>query len=650
MTTLNITSFLGSFPQKAPILLPANAAQRAVDCDYTSGALRGRNIDAGTADVLDPSAQGFYELPTQDWMTFSDPEASATRSLFGSIQETVYSSRLTETSLVNDILTDAGADFFAAGIAPGMFVRNVTTDETRTIAACTATTLTTSVAFSTAPMLDDIYQILYIAGTDQRVYYTSTESGVRSRAYVTTIDKITAAEPAFFLGVPRPSTALTVTPVWNSTPTDDDEDIDNVTNTTNYVYTYESKWGEESRPSRASADISFYVATDTDGASTNWTKEITLSGFIDPPTAVGYANIDKINIYRAVSGTLSTEYQFLASLSIASAVSSGYTDTDLHTDGNYYPAQDTDLGMVNASVDHYELPIGAKGLCRFTDVVLATFKENEIFFSKPNVPHAWPKEYVLTLPDTIIALCATDSTLVAFTEYAPVVISGEDPARLSVAPVGQDRICTSPYGIVPKDDKVIFPTSAGLLKAARGDVTNLTQDIFSRSQWAAMATDLRVTAHEDYIYFSSLSAESGYRLDLQHLDAGVTELTWPGPLRAFHKNKVLCFVGGAVCVYEIEHDCAYTQPYEWTSKVFTCPQDTHYTCAQIIASQPMQFSYKIDNETVYFQQGTAPSYLAQDSTPFWLPHSPADSTLEFTVQGSGVLQAVYIASSPQELI
>lgn len=356
------------------------------------------------------------------------------------------------------------------------------------------------------------------------------------------------------LGIPAPATAPTVavgaTLGAGTTPV-----------ATVYVYTFVSQWGEESAPSPASAIVSF---DHSDG-------DCDLSA-LETSYAAEYNPIDKVRIYRSLSGTNQAAYQLVAELDPPAAT---YTDN----------TPDTGLGEIIESTEYDLPPADMFGLLDFGNGILVGFTEDEILFCEPYQPHAWPNEYRLSVQQTIVGGGVFGNTLVVCTEDQPVLIVGNHPSTMTMTVHPDHQACLSAQGIVQMRGAVIWPSPNGLYQIGYGGSKLLTEPLYDRETWQQRnPSQLRAT-HWDtrYIGFTDdaglvvetangIVAASDFNIDVDaiYADPQNDELYISQSMSGV--NEILGFNIGGVRI-----------PYKWRSKKVSIGSLATLTAGKILA-------------------------------------------------------------------
>lgn len=138
--------------------------------------------------------------------------------------------------------------------------------------------------------------------------------------------------------------------------------------------------------------------------------------------------------------------------------------------------------------DYDPPPAGLKGITAAQNNILVGFVGNELYFSEPGVPHAWPNKYKFTLESEIVAVAAVAGYILVMTESYPYQFSGSNPAIMDFARIDTLYPCLSKRGVVNMGYGVIYPTHGGLAvysPLGGGDLlTKLIHD------WNTWETDL----------------------------------------------------------------------------------------------------------------------------------------------------------------
>lgn len=295
-----------------------------------------------------------------------------------------------------------------------------------------------------APMADDSYQRYYWAADGDNPRYD-------------TLANIMAATPVYdgaagyLLGIPTPATAPGVV-VTGGVAT---------VVSRSYVYTWVSAYGEEGPPSPPTL-----VTDNPDGS---WDITLTAPTVSDTTSR----NLTLVRIYRTVTSSAGVAtYFFVAEQDIADLT---YSDT----------RSDTDVSGENqlASTDWIGPPDDLEGWVAMPGGFFAGWVDNQIWFSEPYRPHAWPAAYQLAVESPIVGLGVIGQTLIVCTEGHPSVATGIHPRNMALAKLGSNEPCMARGSIVAAPEGVYYASPNGLMLAAQGQVRNVTKEIMGKREW-----------------------------------------------------------------------------------------------------------------------------------------------------------------------
>lgn len=298
--------------------------------------------------------------------------------------------------------------------------------------------------FLKGPLVNDAYD---------RWYWT--EEGQPPR--YNTLTRIKNGDPAYRLGVPRPVNPPSVSPSGGT---------DSLQLTRCYTYTFVSEFGEEGPPADPTC-----AEGNEDGT---WTI-----GSMDTAPAAPFdteGSITRKRIYRTVTGSggfNAGSFFFVDEINIADV---SYVDTIL-----------TDEIALNKQLesDNWDPPpADLVGIVRHPNGFFVGFSgSNNLYFSVPYRPHAWPAEFVLSTEGGIQALGVYGVTVVVTTNAHPYAVSGITPSAMAMAKNNVSKPCLSRYGVVSSEAGVIYPSPDGLSMVGSGGLSLLTEAIVTREQW-----------------------------------------------------------------------------------------------------------------------------------------------------------------------
>jgi hypothetical protein len=232
-------------------------------------------------------------------------------------------------------------------------------------------------------------------------------------------------------------------------------------------------------------------------------------------------------------------------------------------------------------------PRSLKGLVAIQNNVLAGFVANEVYFSEPNLPHAWPIAYKITLEHEIVGLAAVSGALLVLTESYPYIISGSDPAAgYSTQRIDLRYPCVSAKSIVNMMGGVLWASHDGLVFYSSLGTAVLTKFNYSNDTWN---TDLDpstivATSYGDVYLASHSTGAFTFERDERAGGLFVTldqifSATWYDS----RTNKVYYTTDSNEDIYEWDN---LTQPLltqQWKSKTFKTKDVLNMGAARVIA-------------------------------------------------------------------
>lgn len=408
-----------------------------------------------------------------------------------------------------------------------------------------------------------------------RIYYS--ESGVcKKTSYSMATEGDSGAYPRTWLnlGVPHPEGVLSLSAKL------EDDDPEN-TSSRAYVYTYVAEFGgleEESSPCDAAI-----VECNTTGG------EVTISGFVDPPA--DHYNITKIRIYRTVSGSSSTIYQMVDQLDLVDHKfpASGKSYYGVGWSDSVYVDTRTaaQLGKELDTLNYDPPPEGLTGLVSMPNGFLAGFVHNQVWFSEPYLPHAWPSDYMLTTDSPIVGLGVYGSTLVVATTRQPYTISGTSPASMVQEKQPMMQPCVSKRSIAYDQYGVLYASAYGVVAMAAGQMDVFTRPIVSQDEWkqynpatmtATMYNNQYIAAYRKNEGVSLLIFARGDTPELVNYDfSPVAMHVERGSGKLYLLNELDDYI------YEIDADEINKEQFLWESKRFINPYWTMFNCMKLDA-------------------------------------------------------------------
>ena len=205
-----------------------------------------------------------------------------------------------------------------------------------------------------------------------------------------------------------------------------------------YVYTLVNSLGWESAPSFPSDSIEA-----ADGARV----DVTI------PAIAGAAGNrwESVRIYRTSVGTETVTYRQVG------------PTRDLVAMALLDDVPQSGLGAALATADYSPLPGDAEGLTLAHNGIYAAFSRDVLHLSVPDTPWAWPIANRYDIAAPIVAIAATNNAIVVLTEEYPYLLTGSDPARMTLSRIDTPHPCLSKRSVVALGNAVVYASHAGLV-------------------------------------------------------------------------------------------------------------------------------------------------------------------------------------------
>ena len=228
-----------------------------------------------------------------------------------------------------------------------------------------------------------------------------------------------------------------------------------------------------------------------------------------------------------------------------------------------------------------------QGLSTIQNNILCGFVGNELCFSEPGKPWAWPTRYRLVFDSPIVGISPIAGSVLVLTESYPFLVSGNTPANMSYARIDAPYPCTSKRGITNVGYGVVFPTYGGLgvynPSAGIDLVTKLVHD------WDTWGRDLDpntiVAAFYAGKYFASHSA--GSFIFEREDKVGGFFVTAPVRFSAAYydtRTNVFYFISDTSgSLSQWDADTQPLLPLEWKSKVIVTKDYMNLGAARVVA-------------------------------------------------------------------
>lgn len=202
-------------------------------------------------------------------------------------------------------------------------------------------------------------------------------------------------------------------------------------------------------------------------------------------------------IYRS-AGTVA-DFLFVAEIPVATtsyvdAVATANLGESVPTDGFYTPPKNLTCLI--------SLPNGC----------LVGLAGNELCFSEPSKPYAWPDQNRYSFSGRGVALVPAGSSVIVLTESSPILFSGSDPSGMSPAVMETYAPCVSKRGVANIGGGCIYPSFDGLWIAGPGSVQKVTTNLYRIEEWSKLNPSTMVADFYDGQYYCRYIANDESRI------------------------------------------------------------------------------------------------------------------------------------------
>jgi len=146
------------------------------------------------------------------------------------------------------------------------------------------------------------------------------------------------------------------------------------------------------------------------------------------------------------------------------------------------------------------------GLTLMGNGIMAGFTGNDIYFSVPFLPYAYPDEYKLTSDYPIVGLGSFGNSLVVITKGFPYVVTGTAPSQMSIDKLSYRQPGIAKRGIVSVMGGVIWPSPNGLFYVGELGSKLLTEKHYTRNEWSDLVPATSFAGFYDMRYIAFMPA------------------------------------------------------------------------------------------------------------------------------------------------
>lgn len=230
-------------------------------------------------------------------------------------------------------------------------------------------------------------------------------------------------------------------------------------------------------------------------------------------------------------------------------------------------------------------PTNLRGLISLPNGAMAGFFGNQLCFSEPYQPHAWPQAYRRATDFEIVGIESFGTTVVACTKGCPYVAQGTEPANVVLESVNKVWPCLSKRSVVSIGDGVLYATSHGMAYVGMSGSQIWTEAFYSREEWPPLDPATMVSATAEGRVFVRFIGTDGAKGVLVFSPAeasmGLTMLSLvPDELYADPLNGKLYLVDSEG-IHQYDAGVGQRLGYSWKSKEYHLPSPINLGAAKV---------------------------------------------------------------------
>ena len=624
MSLVKVENFSGLIPRADPHVLPPNAATEALNIKISSGAITPWKEPLSIQAVS--AAQSIYLYEDIYWLVWSTIVSAVRSPLASDAYKRLYwtgdgAPKMATFDLITTGSTSYPNDSRDLGIiaptaAPTVSVPAISAysaSATYAVGAFFSYTYEDATVLSTFKCLVAAapYSIPAYSATETYVVGAVVTNGGLTYRCGLAIEAPEAFTAAHWYVVTGAVPILEAVLNYRITLGYFTELFDTDQETRAYVFRYVSDLGEAGPPSSASADITIFPG-----------QVVTVAGIAD------YYAYGTKELYRTNTGVSTTDYQFLVEIALGTT---SYADS----------IEDDALGEVITSTSWDPPPSDLAGLIALPNGCLAGYIEggNQVCISYPYMPHAWPADYRYPVTGIVKGIGAFGSSVLVATDDQPSVLTGQDPAGMSLEKFENGSACVSSQGVVDMGYAVAYPSPTGLMVAGVGTAGLATAKVLGKDDWQAYnPSTMRSCFYGGlYIAFTDnggfiFDAQTNDLVDIDMVATAMYHDPASGNLYLVVADEIVQWDGGTADLVNL-----------WKSRPFTLAKPSRVGWAQVKANTyPVTFKLYGDDDLIAIK-------TVRNARPFRTSCRKLVSEIHLEVSGASNIWMVAAAESIEEL-
>lgn len=346
-----------------------------------------------------------------------------------------------------------------------------------------------------------------------------------------------------------------------------------------YAFTQVNDRGEESAPSTPSVAV---VINEGLGFTVTVTCQATTDITADS-RGTTYRAPRRTRLYRLTTSGDDSSWLFVAEKFVGGGGVTVFTDTT---------ATEFLDGDAMVSQTWLPPPVGLKGLRMLPNGGLVAFRGNEVCFSEPGYPYAWPVRYRYAVDTPIVGIGVFGSSVAALTTAQPYLLLGAHGADMTPVKMEANQSCVSARSIVDFGDRVVWASPNGLFSIGANGVEAITTGFMDKITWKTefVPTTIHAYSYEGrYIaFYEGGGGDAGFVVNVYVPDDGLINLSTTATAAHNDLETDTLYVSQPkntfYGVFAFDTDANNPFEWEWCSRVCEFPAHEAPGCAQVLGT------------------------------------------------------------------
>lgn len=219
--------------------------------------------------------------------------------------------------------------------------------------------------------------------------------------------------------------------------------------------------------------------------------------------------------------------------------------------------------------------------------VMAVLAENQLCLSEQGKPYSFPLSNRYSFPGIGVALVAAGNSVIVLTDNFPYVATASVPEAASLTKVPGETLapCVSKRGVVDIGSGAIYPSHDGLFLVTAAGARNLTADLFDFEEWQKLTPESFKAAFQGGTYYAMHDTDSQayvFSLNTKEPDSVVE---FNVQVESLYSNPLdgRLYVGQGNKISEWDADDSKRMTAFWTSKEYQLGRSLNFSVAQVHA-------------------------------------------------------------------